>query len=134
MRVTRDRSKTGSGARRRGARALPLRARALHHPVTLDRNKRQIDVEYLSGPFQSWPISGASTSLSDGSTLVDFWIRYGFKNPVLQMLLDGSRTRAIRYLIGAFEAEAAKRFEPVGDPDLDYTDALKRIPTPEVST
>jgi len=134
MRVTRDAVVDGVGELDAEARVRYKFVReGFTTRVTLDAPSLAIDVTYLSGPFHELANRWRFHRLEDGSTLVDFWIRYGFKNPVLQMLLDGSRTRAIRYLIGAFEAEAAKRFEPVGEPDLDYTEALKRIPTPEAS-
>jgi coenzyme Q-binding protein COQ10 len=135
MRVTRDAVVDGVGELDAEARVRYKFVReGFSTRVTLDAPSLAIDVTYLSGPFHELANRWRFHRLEDGSTLVDFWICYGFKNPVLQMLLDGSRTRAIRYLIGAFEAEAAKRFEPVGDPDFDYTESLKCIPTPDAST
>ncbi|WP_440959779.1 type II toxin-antitoxin system RatA family toxin [Oceanicaulis sp. LC35] len=98
--------------------------------VKLDRKARTIDVAYLSGPFHELATHWDFHRLEDGSTLVDFWIRYAFKNPVLQMLLDGNRARAIRYLISAFEDEAANRYDKVGEPDFDLSPALAAIPEP----
>ncbi|EAP91009.1 hypothetical protein OA2633_02506 [Oceanicaulis sp. HTCC2633] len=98
--------------------------------VTLDKSARTIDVTYLSGPFHDLANHWRFHELEDGSTLVDFWIRYGFKNPVLQMLLDGNRSRAIRYLISAFEDEAANRYQQVGAQEFDLGPALAALPEP----
>jgi coenzyme Q-binding protein COQ10 len=95
--------------------------------VTLDREKRVIDVSYLSGPFDDLANRWTFHPLEDGSTLVDFWIRYQFGNPVLQMLLDANRARAVRYLINAFREEAERRYDTVGEPHLDISHELRRL-------
>lgn len=81
--------------------------------VTLDRPGRVIKVTYLSGPFHELANEWRFTGLADGSTDVSFWIRYRFRNPVLNALMDASRSRAIRYLIERFRAEAARRYTAV---------------------
>jgi len=95
--------------------------------VTLDRAKRVIDVAYLSGPFSDLANRWTFHPLEDGSTLVDFWIRYQFGNPVLQMLMDANRQRAVRYLINAFREEAERRYEQVGEPHYDISRAVRRL-------
>ena len=131
MRVTRDNVKNGVGELDAEARVrFKFVREGFTTRVKLDRAARTIDVTYLSGPFHELANHWRFHELEDGSTLVDFWIRYGFKNPVLQMLLDGNRTRAIRYLISAFEEEAANRYELVGMPEFDLKPALEAIPEP----
>ena len=83
--------------------------------------KREITVGFLDGPFHDLANRWRFIELSDGSTLVDFWIRYQFANPILQMLLDASRARAVRYLVNAFAAEADRRFDQVGAAELDLS-------------
>ena len=95
--------------------------------VRLDRANRLIDADYLSGPFHDLANQWRFHALSDGSTLVDFWIRYSFKNPLLQMLIDTNRTRAIRYLVNAFEVEAQRRYEMVGEPECDLDAEIDRL-------
>lgn len=95
--------------------------------VHLDATCNAIDVEYLSGPFHTLANRWRFHELSDGSTLVDFWIRYAFRNPVLQMLVDTNRGRAVSYLIRAFETEAKKRYEPVGSDDLDLKSEMMSL-------
>ncbi|WP_429911281.1 type II toxin-antitoxin system RatA family toxin [Glycocaulis sp.] len=82
--------------------------------VLLDRPGRTIKVSYLSGPFHELANEWSFAELEDGSTQVSFWIRYRFRNPVLNALMDASRSRAIRYLIERFREEAARRYTPVG--------------------
>ncbi len=95
--------------------------------VRLDKSERLIDVDYIAGPFHDLANQWRFHALDDGSTLVDFWIRYRFGNPVLQMLVDTNRTRAIRYLIGAFEEEARRRYETVGASEYPVAEALKKF-------
>jgi coenzyme Q-binding protein COQ10 len=95
--------------------------------VRLDRARHQIDVDYLSGPFQTLANQWRFHELSDGSTLVDFWIKYQFGNPILQMLVDTNRNRAIRFLIDRFDTEAKRRFETVGDEDYALEPDLAKI-------
>ena len=83
--------------------------------VYLDRRARRIEVGFVSGPFNELANHWYFSKLDDNSTLVDFWIKYSFKNPVLQVLFDTNRVRAIRYLINAFQSEAERRYESIGD-------------------
>ncbi len=128
MRVTRDHVKDGVGTLDAEAR---VRFRFVRERfatrVTLDRTKRQIDVDYISGPFQTLANQWRFHELSDGSTLVDFWIKYHFGNPILQMLVDTNRNRAIRFLIDRFDIEAKRRYETVGEPDYALEPDLARI-------
>ena len=58
---------------------------------------------------------------------MDFWIRYQFGNPILQMLVDTNRNRAIRFLIDRFDGEAERRFERVGERDYALEPDLAKI-------
>ena len=69
-----------------------------------------IDVGLVSGPFRVLENRWRFHELIDGSTLIDFHIRYAFKAAFLQGLLDRNRDRAIDALIESFETEAAKRY------------------------
>ena len=131
MRITHDGVKDGVGTLDAEARIrFKFVREGFTTRVKLDKSARTVDVAYLSGPFHELANRWRFHELEDGSTLVDFWIRYGFKNPVLQMLLDGNRARAIRYLISAFEDEAAQRYQPVGAAEFDLGPALAAIPEP----
>lgn len=128
MRVTRDQVEEGTGVLDAEARVRYRFVREKFSTrVRLDRSERLIDVDYIAGPFHDLANQWRFHALDDGSTLVDFWIRYRFGNPVLQMLVDTNRTRAIRYLIGAFEEEAQRRYETVGASDYPVDEALKQF-------
>ncbi len=81
--------------------------------VKLDKPNGAIDVSFLSGPFSKlenrWRLSPAP----DGSTDVDFYIEFEFKNRILQALFDANFDRATNKLMGAFEDRAAERFDKV---------------------
>lgn len=95
--------------------------------VWLDRSKRTIKVSYIRGPFHDLANEWRFIELEDGSTLVDFWIRYRFRNPVLNALMDASRARAIRFLVDCFRSAAAKRYEEVGEEEFDIEGALDMV-------
>jgi len=128
MRVTRDQVEEGTGVLDAEARVRYRFVREKFSTrVHLDKSERLIDVDYIAGPFHDLANQWRFHALDDGSTLVDFWIRYRFGNPVLQMLVDTNRTRAIRYLIGAFEEEARRRYETVGASEYPVDEALKKF-------
>ncbi|MEQ8434514.1 MAG: type II toxin-antitoxin system RatA family toxin [Oceanicaulis sp.] len=93
--------------------------------VRFDKPNRRIDVEYLSGPFHELANQWRFHQLADGSTLIDFWIRYNFKNPILQVLIDTNRSRAVRFLVQSFREEAEQRFETVGASEYDWAPESK---------
>lgn len=84
--------------------------------TSVETNARDltIDVGLISGPFSALANRWRFHRLSDGSTLVDFWIRAAFRNPILQGFFDANRMRAVRSLMGQFEKAAQARYEPVG--------------------
>lgn len=87
--------------------------------VRLDRPNLAIDVDFRSGPFSHLENGWRFRPLSDGSTLVNFWIRFQFKNRILQGLLQSNFSRATGFLVSAFEARAKERFTQAGDPGAD---------------
>lgn len=95
--------------------------------VHLDKPDRLIDVDYLAGPFHDLANQWRFHALSDGSTLVDFWIRYSFKNPILQVLVDTNRGRAVRFLIHSFREEAERRYETLGAGEYDWAEEAKEL-------
>ena len=128
MRVTREDVEKGVGKLDAEARVRFRFVReSFSTRVRLDRPRRVIEVEYLAGPFHDLENKWTFHELTDGSTLVDFWIRYGFKNPILQMLLDSNRSRAIRFLVHSFEIEAKRRYDEVGAREIDLDAELQRL-------
>ncbi|XBQ15695.1 MAG: type II toxin-antitoxin system RatA family toxin [Oceanicaulis sp.] len=122
MRVTREHVENGSGELDAEARVRFRFVRERFSTrVYLNRPERLIDVDYLAGPFHDLANQWRFHELSDGSTLIDFWIRYSFKNPILQVLVDTNRGRAVRFLIESFRQEAERRYETVGASELDWS-------------
>jgi coenzyme Q-binding protein COQ10 len=74
--------------------------------VTLDRNKRAIDVVYIEGPFRHlknrWTFSPAPL----GQCQVDFHLEFEFNSAVLQKLIGVLFHEAVRRMVAAFEARA----------------------------
>jgi len=77
--------------------------------VTLDRSARNIRVRYLKGPFKrletAWQFAGEGAG-----TLVDFDITYEFKSTTLQMVVGFFFEEAVRRMVAAFDARAAKLY------------------------
>jgi coenzyme Q-binding protein COQ10 len=92
--------------------------------VEANRDAGTISVSFVDGPFSildnKWQFHG----LADGSTLVEFWIRYRFKNPILQKLVEANVGRAASTLINAFESRARERFAPAGDPARETSELM----------
>ncbi len=95
--------------------------------VQSDSAARRIDVSFIAGPFRELDNHWRFHALSDGSTLVDFYIRAAFKNSILQMLLENQKDRAARILVGKFDAEARRRYAVTGDPALDLGEEINAI-------
>lgn len=71
-----------------------------------------IDVSLVRGPFRkltnAWRFSP-----SPAGSRVDFTIEFEFRNFVLQALADANKAYAVRRVIDAFVAEAARRYPKV---------------------
>jgi coenzyme Q-binding protein COQ10 len=74
--------------------------------VTLDRQKREILVEYLEGPFQRmnnrWTFKPAGEHACD----VEFFISYEFRSRTLGLLMGSVFDAAFRRFAAAFEKRA----------------------------
>ena len=95
--------------------------------VVFDADERRIDVSFVSGPFRTLINRWRFYPLSDGSSLVDFYIEAEFKIGMLQMLLEANKARAGQVLIGRFSAEAERRFERSGDPSIDLDEEINAL-------
>ena len=74
--------------------------------VTLDREKLQILVEYLDGPFRHMENRWTFRPLTDTSCEVGFFITYEFKSRTLGMLMGAMFDAAFRRFAVAFERRA----------------------------
>ncbi len=83
--------------------------------VTLDREKTKILVEYIDGPFSHlenvWNFSDAEEA---GSSRVEFFIDYEFRNRMLGVLMGSMFDVAFRKFADAFEARADKVYGRAG--------------------
>ncbi len=66
-----------------------------------------IRVDYLEGPLKHLHNDWKFRPDGEGGVLVDFEVDFAFKNRVFEMLAGQVFDRALRMMIGAFEARAA---------------------------
>ena len=82
--------------------------------VTLDRERLQIGVEYLDGPFSrmenQWHFHSAAETMCD----VEFFIAYEFKSRTLGLLMGAMFDAAFRRFASAFEHRADLVFGRAG--------------------
>lgn len=78
--------------------------------VTSDRAAGTVEVALVYGPLRTLENRWRFTAEPGGGTLVRCHIRYEFKNPLLTMALAANRDRATSRIMGAFEAEAQRRY------------------------
>lgn len=65
-----------------------------------------IHVEYLKGPMKHLSNHWRFIAQPDGSCLVDFYVDFEFKNPVLQKLMGVFFNEIVRRMVQAFEKRA----------------------------
>ncbi|OYY90647.1 MAG: ubiquinone-binding protein [Sphingomonas sp. 28-66-16] len=75
----------------------------------------QIHVDYLDGPLKYLRNDWTFRADGDGGCHVDFSVDFAFKNRVFEALAGQVFDRALRKMIGAFEARAAVLYAPAGD-------------------
>ncbi|GGB59463.1 MULTISPECIES: type II toxin-antitoxin system RatA family toxin [Henriciella] len=78
--------------------------------VAADPEKHTIDVSLVRGPFRRLKNRWALGKASDGTTLVDFFIDYEFRNPVLSLLARANTDLAVSKIMTAFRQEADRRY------------------------
>lgn len=69
-----------------------------------------IHVEYLSGPMKYLSNHWRFIAEDDGSTTIDFFVDFEFKNPFFQNLMGLFFDKAVRKMVEAFEARAAELY------------------------
>lgn len=72
----------------------------------------KIDTEYLDGPFKFMRSNWAFTDRDGGGSDVSFFVDFEFKNAILQALIGVVFDEAMRRVVRAFEARAAKLYGP----------------------
>ncbi len=69
-----------------------------------------IHVEYLSGPMKHLSNHWRFLPQPDGTCIIDFYVDFEFRNPVLQKLISVFFEEAVKRMVGAFEARAKDLF------------------------
>jgi len=80
--------------------------------VTLDKPD-SIRVEYLEGPMKYLSNEWRFIPEADGSTTIDFYVDFEFKNAVFQKLMGVFFNEAVKRMVDAFETRACTLYEPV---------------------
>ena len=73
--------------------------------VILDRPE-EIRVDYMDGPLKSLSNQWSFIRNSDGSCIIDFFVDFEFKNPMLQGLVTMFFDKAVSRMVTAFEKRA----------------------------
>ncbi len=73
--------------------------------VTLDRPKH-IHVEYLSGPMKYLSNHWDFVDNGNGTTTIDFFVEFEFRNPLLRRLMGVFFNEIVRRMVSAFEGRA----------------------------
>jgi coenzyme Q-binding protein COQ10 len=73
-----------------------------------------VRVDYLDGPLKHLHNEWAFRDDGQGGVLVDFEVEFEFKNRLFEMLAGQFFDKALRKMIGAFEARAAELYAPSG--------------------
>lgn len=71
-----------------------------------------IHVEYLSGPMKRLSNHWRFLPQDDGGCIIDFYVDFEFKNPVLQKLIAVFFEEAVKRMVAAFEARARDLYSP----------------------
>ncbi len=79
--------------------------------VKADKAKRTIEVRLARGPFRHLKNRWQFDPQGENRTRVHFFIDYEFKNPILGMLARTNSRLAVDKIMGAFRAEADRRFK-----------------------
>ena len=71
--------------------------------------KKQIDVEYLDGPFRYLENRWLFIE-KEGGCEIDFFIDFEFRSRLLQKIMEPLFHEAVRRMVRAFEKRAAERY------------------------
>lgn len=79
--------------------------------VTIKPDSRQIDVEYLDGPFKYLNNNWTFHPISESECEVDFFVDFEFKSRTLQAIIGVVFGEAMRRIVRAFEDRAKVLYE-----------------------
>ncbi|MGB3625146.1 MAG: SRPBCC family protein [Henriciella sp.] len=78
--------------------------------VVADPAARSIKVELAHGPFKRLNNTWDLKADADDNTVIDFFIDYEFRNPVLSLLARANTELAVNKIMNAFRQEADRRY------------------------
>ena len=78
--------------------------------VAANAEARTIEVSLARGPFKKLQNQWKMRADGAGSTLIDFYIDYEFRNPVLALLARANTDLAVNRIMKAFKDEADRRY------------------------
>lgn len=78
--------------------------------VTLWPETKQIDTEYLDGPFRYMKSNWAFSDAAEGGCNVTFFVDFEFRNAVLQGIIGVVFNEAMQRIVRAFERRAAQLY------------------------
>jgi coenzyme Q-binding protein COQ10 len=78
--------------------------------VHLDRDARQIDIEYINGPFRTLQNRWAFQPTPEGGCRIDFHLEFEFNSLLLQKLIGVLFHEAVRRMVAAFETRAKQLY------------------------
>lgn len=76
------------------------------------KRPERVHVDYLNGPLKHLYNDWRFRPDGEGGVLVDFEVDFAFKNRLFEMLAGQMFDKALRKMIGAFEARAAELYGP----------------------
>ncbi len=74
----------------------------------------RVHVDYLDGPLKHLSNDWRFRSDGQGGVLIDFEVDFAFKNKLFEMIAGQMFDKALRKMIGAFEARAAELYGSSG--------------------
>jgi len=80
--------------------------------VILDPANRQIDTQYIDGPFKFMRSTWKFRDLEGGGCEVDFFVEFEFKNAILQGVIGMVFNEAMQRIVRAFEKRAHDLYGP----------------------
>ncbi len=76
-----------------------------------------IHVEYTKGPMRYLSNHWRFIEQSDGSCLIDFYVDFEFKNPLMKRLMSVFFSEVVRRMVGAFEERARSLYAAADSED-----------------
>ena len=80
--------------------------------VDCNRQTREINIQYIDGPFEHLQNRWRFEQNEDGTCTIDFLIDFEFKSRALKVLISALFDEAVRRMVDAFEKRADRLYGP----------------------